>query len=424
MVEKVRHCGCWLLGLIMAAGLGRAADVEQVYTIGLQRFDLPASGGGTYPKYGIWLSLGGSTTPQVFEFDTGGEGLYAAHSEDAAWWGANVTDETTSIDKNFGSGLEYTGKLAKTSVAFYNPGSATQVLATSTADYKVGKSERIVNTDTSTDLWPPQTIAGTPQPPVDGSFYGDFGLSLKKGDHGIENVFAQLSYGGGVTAGYVVSLGAPGRNQQPGIQVGLAASDLSNPNTVWFTMAPGPQGDSFEHSGLSTYAAELISASLYLSGAGGKSATLNGLGLNLDTGNGSPGILYQQNSADQTALAPVSNVDGNGNLTGLLDGLQLTLVGTDANGNSVTLDQFLTGSTYGKDLVWEEYRGDGQETYMNVGQLLFEKYAVTYDLANGQLGLTPYAVPEPGTAGLLLLGAAGVLGARRARFCPRSSGPR
>ncbi len=50
-------------------------------------------------------------------------------------------------------------------------------------------------------------------------------------------------------------------------------------------MAPGPQGDSFEHSGLSTYAAELISASLYLSGAGGKSATLNGLGLNLDTGN-------------------------------------------------------------------------------------------------------------------------------------------
>ncbi len=120
----------------------------------------------------------------------------------------------------------------------------------------------------------------------------------------------------------------------------------------------------------------------------------------------------------------MSNVDGNGNLTGLLDGLQLTLVGTDANGNSVTLDQFLTGSTYGKDLVWEEYRGDGQETYMNVGQLLFEKYAVTYDLANGQLGLTPYAVPEPGTAGLLLLGAAGVLGARRARFCPRSSGPR
>ncbi len=105
----------------------------------------------------------------------------------------------------------------------------------------------------------------------------------------------------------------------------------------------GPQGDTFEHSGLSTYAAELISASLYLSGAGGKSATVSGLGLNLDTGNGSPGILYQKGSADETALTPVSNVDLDGNLTGLQDGLQLTLVGTDANGNSVTLDQFLTG---------------------------------------------------------------------------------
>ena len=413
MVGKAMHGGYWLLALAMACGVVRAADVEQVYTIQLEKFDLPASGGGTYPKYGIWLSLGGSTTPQVFEFDTGGEGLYAAHSADAAWWGADVTEETTSIDKNFGSGLEYTGKVAKTSVAFYNPHSTTQVLATTAADYKVGKSEHIVNTDTSTDLWPPATVGGNPEPPVDGKFYGDFGLSLKKGDHGIENVFAQLSYGGGVTAGYIVSLGERGSSQQPGIQVGLAASDLTNPDTVWFTMAAGPAGELFEHSGLETYAAELISASLYLSGAGGKSATLTGLGLNLDTGNGSPGILYQQDSADETALTPVSNVDVDGNLTGLQDGLQLTLVGTDANGNSVTLDQFLTGSTYGTNLVWEEYRGDGQETYMNIGQLLFEKYAVTYDLENGQLGLTPYAVPEPGTAAMLLLGAAGALIAGR-----------
>lgn len=408
MVGKVMRGGCWLMALALACGMARAADVEQVYTIGLQRFDLPVSGGGTYSKYGIWLSLGGSATPQVFEFDTGGEGLYAAHSADAAWWGASVTDESTSIDKNFGSGLEYTGKVAKTSVAFYDPGSATQVFATTGADYKVGKSEHIVNTYTSTDLWPPESVAGTPEPPVDGKFYGDFGLSLKKGDHGIENVFAQLSYGAGVTAGYVVSIGERGAGQQPSLQVGLAASDLTNPNTVWFTMAPGPQGDTFEHSDRATYAATLISATLSLSGANGESATLSGLGLNLDTGNGSPGILYQKDSADETALTPVSNVDTDGNLTGLLDNLTLTLVGTDANGNSMTLDQFLTGSTYGTNLVWEEYRGDGQETYMNIGQLLFEKYAVTYNLENGQLGLTPFAVPEPG-AMTLLLGAAGAL---------------
>ncbi len=49
---------------------------------------------------------------------------------------------------------------------------------------------------------------------------------------------------------------------------------------------------------------------------------------------------------------------------------------------------------------------------MNIGQLLFEKYAVTYNLENGQLGLTPFAVPEPG-AMTLLLGAAGVFGVWR-----------
>lgn len=411
MLGKVMRCGYGLLGLVMAVGMeqatGQTVDVEQPYTITLGKYDLSSTGGGGM-RYGIWLSLGGSDTPQLFEFDTGGEGLYAAYSADAAWWGPDVQSETTAINKNFGSGLNYTGNVAQTSVTFYDAVTKAQVLATPTATYNVGQSTNIANTNTNEAFWPPQVVAEMPSAPVYETFYGDFGLSLKKGDHSIENVFAQLTYGGSVTAGYTVNLGANG--SQPSIQVGLTAADLTNPDTVWFTMAAG--GDNFAHSDLATYAAEVISASLFLSVPGTPPQVLD-LGLNLDTGNGSPGIPYQQGSDDERVLRPLSNENVYGDLTSLKDGLQLMLVGTDANGNTMTLDQFTTGSDYGTNFVWEEARSDGGATYMNIGQLLFEKYAVTYDLANGQLGLTPYTVPEPGTGALALLGAAGALAAWR-----------
>lgn len=407
------HGGCWVLGVMMAAGLVRAADVDvdHAYTIRLEKFDLP-SNLGQGSRYGIYLSLGGSNSPRVFEFDTGGEGLYAAYSADAEWWGPDVTTETTPINKNFGSGLEYTGTVAQTSLTFYDAVSKAQVLATPTATpYSVGQSTNIVDTKTSTAYWPPQVVAETPSPPVYETFYGDFGLSLKKGDHGIENIFAQLTYGGSVTAGYTVSLG--GKDSPPSIQVGLKASDLTNPNTIWFTMPE--DGTKSSEADPTYYAAELITATLSLSGSQGDPPPLSNIGLNLDTGNGSPGILYKSGSKEEGDLQPVSNLYPDGSLESLESGLTLTLVATDANGVSVTLDQFVTGTDYGTNFVWEEARSDGGDTYMNIGQLLFEKYAVTYDLSTGRLGLTPYAVPEPGTASLLLLGAAGALAVWRRR---------
>jgi hypothetical protein len=43
--------------------------------------------------------------------------------------------------------------------------------------------------------------------------------------------------------------------------------------------------------------------------------------------------------------------------------------------------------------------------YLNTGLSLFYQYDAIYDLQNGVFGLAP--VPEPSTAGLLLLAAAG-----------------
>ena len=56
-------------------------------------------------------------------------------------------------------------------------------------------------------------------------------------------------------------------------------------------------------------------------------------------------------------------------------------------------------------------------SYLNIGTKLFQEYQVTYDLENGRIGFTPYAVPEPGTWALLALGAAlgGVYWLRRAK---------
>lgn len=396
----------FLAGLIVVAGLSRAAEVEQVYTIPLERFTYSSSEGTPYFKYGIWLSLGSAATPQVFEFDTGGEGFYAAYADGVSWWGSDVTVDSTDIDKNFDSGLRYTGKVAKTSVAFYGSSSSAMIFQTNASDYKTGLTDHIVDTHTDTHLWPEQDQT----PPVKDSFYGDFGMSLKKGDHGIENMLAQLTYGKGVTAGYIISLGA-NASQAPSVQMGLSASDLTNPDTIWFRMTPGANGETFEHSDLPTFAAELIDADVTLAPQSGDPVTLSGLGLNLDTG-ATPTIHYQKNSADEAALTPLSLVE-NDELKALIQGLQLTITGTDVNGGSVTLDQFTTESDHGSNLVAEKPRGDNDPTYLNVGQLLFENYAVTYDLENGQIGFTPYTVPEPGAAGLLLVGTAGTLAAWR-----------
>lgn len=376
----------WAAGIFLAVP-ARGADIEHVYTIPLKTFGYE-SGGSTYYKYGIHVGIGGGG-PQMFEFDTGGEGFYASYSGSAAWWGANVTVSANTFTKTFGSGISYQGNVADAPVTFYR-GDGSVVLSPA-ATFKVGQADTI--TQNSTTLWP---NAGS-QAPVEDHFYGDFGLTLKHGAHGIENIFAQLTYGNGITGGYKVSLGPYGSTSGASVQVGLNAADLANPDAIWFEMQGANPSDPFTGSGFATYSAEILSANMTLT-LGGDTHTFTDLGINLDTGNPTPGLDF--NHADKSLLEPFSEMSGS-DLVQLSNGTELTLVSTPAGVSvpELTVFSLTAGNERGKNLVYEKERGDGGATYLNVGALIFQQYDVVYNLENGLIGLIP--VPEPSACALL-----------------------
>ncbi len=394
--------------LAMLVGLSsailRAQDIQQVYQIPLETIAF-VDGASTYYKYGINIGIGGGTA-QTFEFDTGGEGFYAAYAPDS-WWGPKVGPAGESFTKTFGSNISYGGNVVTgTGLAFYSVAGSSSPILNLGNTFAVGKADTI--TQDSTTLWSGTSTASSP-PPVQGAFYGDFGLSLKKGAHGVENVFAQLSYGNGVSGGYIVSTGTYGSPNGTGtVQVGLTQADLTNPNTTWFTMS-GSSSEMFTGSNFHTFAAELLTAKVKLSTESGDEHGF-AIGVNLDTGNPTPGIDYKPE--DGSILAPFST-DGrlSNNVT-----LEIEAVPTSGGSEQPVL-QFPAGDLYGQNLVYEKERSDGGDTYLNIGTKLFQEYQVTYDLENGRIGFTPYAVPEPGTWALLALGAAlaGVHRLRRAK---------
>jgi hypothetical protein len=367
-----------------------AADVERIVHVPLSTnaYTVAGADGGTYYKYGILLGIGGGA-PQLFEFDTGGDGFYAAYQEGAPWWRTFSIQGSTPFAKKFGSGLSYYGRSVEASIDFYSHKDRALAFSTGSTVFKVGQADRIE--DQETPLWP------TPDPDVAGSapveryFYGDFGLSLKSESSGIENVLAQLTYGNGVTKGYKVSLGPYGSTHEASLQIGLDQSDLTNPNTIWFAMTNG---------------AEVITSTVTF-GYGEATQTFANLGINMDTGNPTPGIDYRP--ADASLFAPFSEF---GSLSQLLTGATMVLDAFPAPPAEEPLRIFslTAGTERGVNQVYLKERSDGGPTYLNIGAPVFQQYDVTYDLENGLLGLTP--IPEPSGILLSLAALAALVGVR------------
>ena len=176
-------------------------------------------------KLGIYVTLGGGTTPQLFEFDTGGNGFYAAYATGTAspWWGPAWTTTGGTFSQSFDSGLSYTGTAATTTVQLYGGATVSTLLLTA-ANAVVGQTTSIVDTKYpphEQQLWP--LASGTSAPPIEQAFYGDFGMAPKRGQAGIDNLAAQLLYGPGVTAGFRVHAS----DESPWVQFGLSASDTA-----------------------------------------------------------------------------------------------------------------------------------------------------------------------------------------------------
>ena len=175
-------------------------------------------------KLGIYVTLGGGTTPQLFEFDTGGNGFYATYSTGSAspWWGPAWTTTGGTFSQSFDSGLAYTGTAATTTVQLFGSATANTLLLTA-ANAVVGQTTNIVDTKytPAEQLWP--LASGTTSPPIEQAFYGDFGMAPKRGQAGIDQLAAQLLYGPGVTAGFRVHAS----DENPWVQFGLSASDTA-----------------------------------------------------------------------------------------------------------------------------------------------------------------------------------------------------
>ena len=174
-------------------------------------------------KLGIYVTLGGGTTPQLFEFDTGGNGFYATYATGSSpWWGNAWTTTGGTFSQSFDSGLAYTGTAATTTVQLFGSVTASTPLLTA-ANAVVGQTTNIVDTKYTPheQLWP--LASGTSAPPIEQAFYGDFGMAPKRGQAGIDQLAAQLLYGPGVTAGFRVHAS----DENPWVQFGLSASDTA-----------------------------------------------------------------------------------------------------------------------------------------------------------------------------------------------------
>ena len=342
-------------------------------------------------KLGIYASIGGSTTPQIFEFDTGGAGFYAAYASSdtskSPWWGTGFAATGNSVTNTYDSGIRYEGTAVTAPVSIYSDHHSVAPLVTTSAALSVGQMTSITNTNGGAALWRPDGNDGG-QPPIDGAFYGDFGMSLAYADSGIVNLVAQLSFTNGIIPGFRVrAYGA-----SPHLQIGLTAADTSSSSAFYFGMntnTNAPVGATFTNSGSPFYSEQVFNANMTISNAT-TNFTAN-LGITTDTGatttihnadlGGIPGELY------------TTNASGKGHLVA---GADFYLSAMTLGGSNVAFFQSITSEG---QVTVQDNNTNNTTFYLNSGLALFQQYDVIYNLQDGQIGFEP--IPEPSTWALL-----------------------
>ena len=353
-------------------------------------------------KLGIYLSIGGGSTPQIFEFDTGGAGLYAAYATNtnSPWWGTGFITTTNSVTNTYDSGIQYKGPIVEAAVSLFADHHGGTPLVTTPGNLLVGQMTNIANTNTGEVLWTPEGVGPSGQPPIDGVFYGDFGMSLNYASKGIVNLIAQLSFSNGIIPGFRVR--AHGDN--PYLQIGLTAADTTSASAFYFGMntnTNAPPGATFTNSGSHFYSEQIFNANMTISNAT-TNFTAN-LGITTDTGasttihnanlGGVPPELWTTNDKGQVRIVAGADFGLN----------ELTLGNTNV--------EFFQFTTTNGQVGIQDNNPSNTTFYLNSGIALFQQYDVIYNLDNGQIGFEP--IPEPSTWALLALSALLIFAASR-----------
>lgn len=396
---RIGYNSAFLFLFLTLAELSLAqSEITSPVEIKLERVQLS---GGVY-KYGIYAALGGSTTPQLYELDTGGTGFYPVFGPSAPYttpaWGTNYTLVQPGISMAYASDNVYYGNAVATTVALYSAdgsgGHEGSAAVISGPGIVVGQTTTITNTGgkASSGNWPSET------PPVDQHFYGDFGLSLQYATNGIMNVLSQLNYGTNAIPGFVIKLGNQDSDDAKisvgvetdfatryPIQINIRGQDTNN----LFPVASGGT------NALPTYSGAVLSAIMTLSNATYGSYTNVDMPIVLDTG--ASGTLYVTNGIS----GGITNFFGPNSLD---DGVDFDLVAEMTDGTNINLFSKMTGSGEGDFMLSVTYRSNFT---LNIGQYIFHEYEVAYNMQDGILGLR--AIPEAHQVGLMAVGCIGLI---------------
>ena len=369
-------------------------------------------------KFGIYVSIAGSSTPQLYEFDTGGKGFWATYSTETAYrnpsWGSNfIRVPSITVTNTYSSGNRYTGNAVQTYLALYSAkpdGSAdSSPSVVSGTNLIIGQTLGITNTkgNISSGSWPSLS------PPVDAHFYGDFGLSLAAPKDGIANVLPQLAYSTNVLPGFVVKLRSPGSTDAK-LQIGLAADYLAdypirismygrNTNTLFPTI------NGSTTNGLPTYSETIFTSDItFTNPATGATYTTN-TGIVMDSG-ASPTLHITQ--AQAAALG--SLIVTNGSKLEIDTATLFTILTGQTDSTLIDLFSATTGTD---DFKIDVHLTSSQD--FNIGADLFYQYDVAYDMQNGIVAFRP--VPEITQARLMLAALLGLITFATFRSRRRSS---
>lgn len=267
------------------------------------------------------------------------------------------------------------------------------------------------NQDVEQDLWS-NTGNMTANPPINGAFYGDFGMNLaynsNNSSSGISNLIAQLHYGPGITPGFRIT--ADIATQQAFLQVGLTSADTNSATAKYFHMNPdagAPGGATMPVNGLPFYSQQIFNANIMITGAGPLELTSMDVGMTPDTG--------ASTTLHNTQLSPSPLPDEYADFIGwsnpaedlgqLQDGLQFTLSGTTTLGETVGILDFTTTNLPNQgNVMVQNNRPSNTTYYLNTGISLFYQYSVIYNMQDGIIGLD--VIPEPSSGLLVLLSSA------------------
>lgn len=344
-------------------------------------------------KLGIYATIGSGGTPQIFEFDTGGSGLYAAYASNypsnSQWWGSGVNATSDPVSVQYDSGMSYTGVAATGQVSLFAAGGTAPLITSGRVS--VGQMNNIEqvnpNTGEVTELWTPDGQAQA-YPPIDKAFYGDFGVSPKYSPNGITNLIAQMTFARGLVPGFRVHVDPATKTAW--MQIGLTKADLNDPSGNYFPMVldpATPAGTSNPNSGLPYYSEQLFNADIEIADSGTTVVSTPNVGITPDTG--------AQTTLHNTNISPLPNPTNYAGITvgkedgsqRLETGLRFRMYGTTTAGTRTKILDFQTNESANDGGVSVQNRTGNPVYYLNTGMFLFDEYDVVYSLGDGTVGL-------------------------------------